>query len=260
MYHGNPTTRFSATRGESAMRTMAEILAILNRPFAVSEIRWRVGQAFVKRDHNPEQGERARGRVLVYANWVPYADRLDEAFGPDGWNVRFMVTLDGDKSFTTCELSCEFPTGWVTKSNVAGETDIEGEKGAASDAFKRACAMLGLGRGLYRVGETVATLYYKGRTWVIPDEEITRLNQEYARAAGLEVEPPADQNTAPVVTREQVKSAFMRLVREIGKDAAMARLAKTKDAYGDFDSCSPENKARYLAALESAEPKESPGF
>ena len=44
------------------MKTIKEIQAILTRPFAVSEIRWRVGQAFVRRDHNPEQGERARGR------------------------------------------------------------------------------------------------------------------------------------------------------------------------------------------------------
>lgn len=238
-------------RRSQGMKTIEEIQAILTRPFAVGEIRWRVGQAFVKRDHNPEQGERARGRVLVYANWVPYADRLDEAFEADGWNSRFTVTLGGDKSFTTCELMCRFPDGWSTKSNVAGETDIEGEKGAASDAFKRACAMFGLGRGLYRMGETVATLYYKGRNWIIPDEEIARLNQEYAKAMGLASPPaPAAPTEAPTISREQVKAAFTKLVQRIGEDAAMARLAKIKDSLGDFDQCSPGNRLSYLTRLE----------
>ena len=240
------------------MKTIEEIQAILTRPFAVGEIRWRVGQAFVKRDHNPEQGERARGRVLVYANWVPYADRLDEAVGINGWQTLCGMSADG-KSFS-CELKVLLDGAWVSKSDVAGETDVEGSKGGATDAFKRACAKFGLGRGLYRMGETVATLYYKGRNWIIPDEEIARLNQEYAKAMGLASPPAAGMSRGapfdepgcepPVISREQVKAAFTKLVQRIGEDAAMARLAKIKDSLGDFDQCSPENRLNYLTRLE----------
>lgn len=231
------------------MKTIEEIQAILTRPFAVGEIRWRVGQAFVKRDHNPEQGERARGRVLVYANWVPYADRLDEAVGISGWQTLCGMSADG-KSFS-CELKVLLDGAWVSKSDVAGETDVEGSKGGATDAFKRACAKFGLGRGLYRMGETVAGLYYKGRNWIIPDEEIVRLNQEYAKAMGLASSPaPAAPAEAPTISREQIKAAFTKLVQRIGEDAAMARLAKIKDSLGDFDQCSPENRLNYLTRLE----------
>ena len=234
------------------MKTIEEIQAILTRPFAVSEIRWRVGQAFVRRDHNPEQGERARGRVLVYANWVPYADRLDEAVGINGWQTLCGMSADG-KSFSV-KLKLLIDGVWISKSDVAGETDVEGSKGGATDAFKRACAKFGLGRGLYRMGETVANLYYKGRNWIIPDEEIARLNQEYAKAMGL-TSPPAVPDEPgrepPVISREQVKAAFTKLVQRIGEDAAMARLAKIKDSLGDFDQCSLENRLNYLTQLES---------
>ena len=38
---------------------------------------------------------------------------------------------------------------WITKTDGAGETDIEGEKGAFSDAFKRAAVHHGVARYLY---------------------------------------------------------------------------------------------------------------
>ena len=38
---------------------------------------------------------------------------------------------------------------WVWKSNGAGQSDIEAEKGQFSDAFKRAAVLWGIGRYLY---------------------------------------------------------------------------------------------------------------
>ena len=38
---------------------------------------------------------------------------------------------------------------WITRAGGAGDTDIEAEKGALSDAFKRAAVLFGIGRYLY---------------------------------------------------------------------------------------------------------------
>ena len=38
---------------------------------------------------------------------------------------------------------------WIWRSDGAGDTQIESDKGAISDSFKRASVLWGLGRGLY---------------------------------------------------------------------------------------------------------------
>ena len=50
-----------------------------------------------------------------------------------------------------CELSCLIDGVWVTKSDGAGDTGTEGEKGAISDAKKRAAVQFGIGRYLYAI-------------------------------------------------------------------------------------------------------------
>ena len=51
----------------------------------------------------------------------------------------------------TCRLSIKIGEEWITKSDAAGETNVEGEKGGVSDAFKRAAVKFGVGRDLYRL-------------------------------------------------------------------------------------------------------------
>ena len=48
-----------------------------------------------------------------------------------------------------CELSVRINGEWITKSDSAGETDVEGIKGQSSDAFKRAAVKFRIGRYLY---------------------------------------------------------------------------------------------------------------
>jgi len=49
----------------------------------------------------------------------------------------------------TCELSIRFGERWITKTDGAGDTGIEGEKGAISDSLKRSAVLWGIGRYLY---------------------------------------------------------------------------------------------------------------
>jgi hypothetical protein len=61
---------------------------------------------------------------------------------------------------------------WVWKSDCGTESNIEKEKGRASDAFKRACVAWGIGRFLYRLDiQTLPTKDYKGRSYPYAPEK-----------------------------------------------------------------------------------------
>ena len=73
-------------------------------------------------------------------------ERLDYVFGAN-WQCKYS---HADKK-TICEISVFTNGQWITRSNGAGDSDIEAEKGAISDAFKRAAVMFGIGRYLYNL-------------------------------------------------------------------------------------------------------------
>jgi len=85
------------------------------------------------------------GKYLSYIDARDVMVRLDEVAGPDGWQSR-MHDCGGE---VVCELSVRYGSQWITKSDGAGQTGIEGEKGQFSDAFKRAAVHHGVGRYLY---------------------------------------------------------------------------------------------------------------
>ena len=70
---------------------------------------------------------------------------LDEAVGPERWQCSYSEV----KGNLFCDLSIRFDDGWVTKSNCGTESNMEAQKGEASDAMKRAGFAWGIGRELY---------------------------------------------------------------------------------------------------------------
>ena len=71
-----------------------------------------------------------------------------------------------------CELTANIDGKEVRRSDCSELTDVSDAKGAASTAFKRACASLGIGRYLYNVGEIKVNLVNKqfyGKV-LLPDE------------------------------------------------------------------------------------------
>ena len=83
---------------------------ILKRPFRASQLKWRKGPG---------------GKELVYITARDVMDRLDEAVGSDGWSSHLREV----QGRVTCELSIRFGERWITKTDGAGDTGIEGEKG-----------------------------------------------------------------------------------------------------------------------------------
>lgn len=85
------------------------------------------------------------GKVLSYVTARDVMDRFDESVGPENWQVRFHEHMGR----TLCDIGVKIADEWVWKSDGAGDTSIEGEKGGQSDAFKRAAVMWGFARDLY---------------------------------------------------------------------------------------------------------------
>jgi hypothetical protein len=104
----------------------------LKRPFNESELCWREGYG-------------KKGKALVYVTARTCQNRLDKTFTPAGWQVSYDYL--GDRM--VCTISCYIKGQWISKSDGAGDTSIEGEKGGISDSFKRCCVAWGIARYLY---------------------------------------------------------------------------------------------------------------
>ena len=72
---------------------------------------------------------------------------LDEKFGQFGWQNEYK-TIDG-KMYAGISVFHDKLNEWITKWNVGTESNIEAAKGEASDAFKRAGYLWGIGTELY---------------------------------------------------------------------------------------------------------------
>lgn len=98
----------------------------------------------------------------VFAQLLLYKDArvdmtlLDEAFGIFGWQ-REHSFKDG-KNYCKVSVYDKEHGVWVVKEDVGTPSNTEADKGYASDAFKRACVNLGIGRELYTSPRLVVEL------------------------------------------------------------------------------------------------------
>ena len=115
------------------------MLEELSKPFRADQIHWRVGA---------RTRDKSKGIALAYLDARDVMDRLDEVAGQGNWQSRVTETNSGR---ILCELSINVDGEWITKTDGAGDTQVEGEKGAISDALKRSAVLWGVGRYLYRL-------------------------------------------------------------------------------------------------------------
>lgn len=130
---------------------MNEIFEQLAEPFHPKRVHWRVGKVY----------DGGNGRLLAYLDARDVMERLDAVLGNQYWGDQYDETPSGR---VICRLSIVLPLPngkmlEVTKSDGAGSTGFEGEKGGISDAFKRAAVKFGVGRYLYSVEAPIVALY-----------------------------------------------------------------------------------------------------
>ncbi len=261
----------------------------LSAPF--DDVRWRIGRVLYKpKGYQPTKGETGRALALAYVTATQVMDRLDDVLGPGNWARHHEVVFkptDGT-SYFLCNVSVNWPSeDHTAKADMAGETDVEGEKGGASDAFKRACVNYGVARYLYKLGDTECGVICKGWGWTIPPEEIERLTRELNARVYAEIRPqelPGDSpasttpppapesllgpSTAqgepswmhsaapPMVggvvlndTQEFRDLCIAQLKRNLGDSEAMRRVAVIRDAVGPWAGLDSAGRLLYNSKL-----------
>lgn len=143
-----------------------DIIWLLKRPFPAERVHWRIGST---------NQDKTRGIALAYIDARDVMDRLDTVVGPVNWQDRYAWSDNGK---LCCEIGIFFSyiaehpanataSGWVWKSNGAGDTQFEADKGAFSDAYKRAAVMWGIGRYLYALPNEWVPIKQAGRSYKI---------------------------------------------------------------------------------------------
>lgn len=122
-----------------------EQLRELHRPFPADAISWRA-QTVTK-----ARGEGYAALALAYIDARTVMDLLDHVCTPANWQAEH---FDAGGGKLGCRIGIRIGSDWVWKSDGAGDTDVEAEKGAFSSAFKRAAVHWGIGRYLYDLGNT----------------------------------------------------------------------------------------------------------
>jgi hypothetical protein len=74
---------------------------------------------------------------------------LDTIVGPANWRAEYQPLTS---TVMSCTLYLRIDGEWIGKMDVGTPSDIEPEKGAVSDALKRAAVQWGIGRELYNEG------------------------------------------------------------------------------------------------------------
>jgi hypothetical protein len=167
------------------MQTVSDFYAALKAPFPVDEVSWRIGST---------TKDKKKGQALAYIDARSVFDRLDAVCSNFGWQCNYSHAASKDAK-TICNLGLLMPVGpadadlstvdfqWIWRADGAGDTDFEGEKGAISDALKRAAVRFGVGRYLYSLPAPWVSLVEKGSSHVIDPNEYQRLNKELEKVA-----------------------------------------------------------------------------
>ncbi|MEO0943226.1 MAG: Rad52/Rad22 family DNA repair protein [Pseudomonadota bacterium] len=171
----------------------------LAAPFDPAAIEWRVGST---------NSEKTRGMALAYIDARHVMDRLDNVLGTDGWQAEYTPMPNGS---TCCRIGVRNDSGWVWKSNGAGETSYEGVKGAYSDAFKRAAVLWGIGRYLYAIESPWVEITKRGNSFIINQSQKPKLR---AVLAGEKQESALQFRDKFKIIADAVKQAA-----ELGNDA-----------------------------------------
>jgi hypothetical protein len=169
----------------------------LSAPFPPDRVSWRVGST---------TQDKQKGMALAYIDARDVMGRLDDVCGPGGWQCRYLAV--GTK--TSCEIGVRINYEWVWKADGAGDTDFEGDKGAFSDAFKRAAVKWGVGRYLYDVESPWVHVEPMGKSFRIKESEFARL-----RAMLGKVEPSVANPMPTISPAQAMREWVIKAEREI---------------------------------------------
>ena len=176
--------------------------------------------------------------LLLYKTARTDMSLLDETVGAENWQKDYK-TIDGK---LYCGIGCRFKDGeWVWKWDTGTPSNMESQKGEASDAFKRAGFCWGIGRELYTapfiwVGKDQLKKHYQnqksGRWQCYDDFRVTDLVVNDGKIDKLQIcnasnrmaivygskHPAAEQDDAKTNAKQRLRAAINRFAELRGED------------------------------------------
>lgn len=191
----------------------------LREPFSRHQVKWRIGSTTKKKD---------KALMLAYIDARDVMERLDTVCGVENWQDTYVGY--GDR--VICSISIKIGDEWVTKSDGAGDTAVEADKGGISDAFKRAAVKWGVGRHLYSM---------KCR-WMPYNEQTKKVNGDpwdYIISIGEELKATKSKEEWTAFCKEKIS-----LMNE-AKDSDSFSKIITKDEWEDIEGELKDNFHSY---------------
>lgn len=194
--------------------------------------------------YKPQSVKFGKATMVSYIDARDVQDLLDEVVGPENWCTDFNVINEN----LFARIGIKVNDEWVYKTDCGVESNVEVEKGEASDAFKRAAVQWGVGRFLYRLGVVeLKTAMYKDKERPATDDgKILWTNDEISEyikhrndpkpkvgaKVNLRQDPPAAKPEAkkyetptkePTYTKAACSEETMKKVAALDKDGAKGK-------------------------------------
>ena len=190
--------------------------------------------------------------ILVYKDARVDMKMLDEVYGNENWQ-RTHEVINGNL-FCNVEIWDTDKKCWVKKQDVGVESNTEAEKGQASDAFKRACFNIGIGRELYTapfiwIALEQSEVWNKGDKWYLVsgvkfavkeieynnEREISKLIIVDAKGKirfemGKRVDPPKEKS------KSVAEIEFETALNELNKSLSITELQTTWAKYVKYQT------------------------
>jgi hypothetical protein len=186
-------------------------------------VQWRV-QSYSK--HKPN------AQCVAYVDARDVMHRLDEVCGPENWQSDFKEVngqiYGGIGIRTEYGVASLKTETWVWKWDTGSESNVEKEKGQASDAFKRAAVKWGIGRFLYdlpiRFVDTDGPLSDTHKYPHVIDEQGKRVydltahltKSSQSRQAAPQRTKPTDTRKDPATELLAQKDRVVSLLKQLG--------------------------------------------
>ena len=131
--------------------------------------------------------------LLLYKNARCDMNILDETVGPENWQREHYECKGNLFCRVGIICGCGDRIEWIWKSDCGSESNMDKQKGEASDSFKRACFNWGIGRELYTapfiwVNSNDCNIKSSGNKFVCNDEfVVSKIKVENKKIVELEI-------------------------------------------------------------------------
>lgn len=192
--------------------------------------------------------------LLLYKDARCDMNILDETFGIMGWKRQHEVI----KGSLFCTVSiCDEKGEWISKQDVGIESYSDAVKGEASDAFKRACFNIGVGRELYTApfiwigADRVTIVEEKGKLRVKDSFYVSYISYDEAGKVIKSLEICNQRQEIVYQVNMKNKDVMQAKQPEKSKPISDYRMKKMYDEMRRTGVTAEQIMARYHVALEN---------